>query len=341
MSEVPSAGGRGALHDALRLQSLARVGLGAEADPEMQAVAERVRRWLGVPIALVSLVEPDRQVFPGMAGLPEPWATSRSISDPPLVLPARRDRDRAAGRVGRPRASPAPGQPGRRGAGCGGLRRAAADRRGGQRPGRAVRDRQRAAAVDGRPARPAARPGRVLLCRTTAPAVPVHRTRGTPAPRRAREPAARLVRPQPGAARRVRGVQRDHHRGGRADTGQRAGEDRAAPVVRRARPARRRRAVAPDARRPGAPRGRGHRTVADLRPAGGGPDRHGRAAAADRRVRRPARVRRRPSRGRPPPDPRPRPARDRGRPADARGRAARVRSPSAGTPRAASIRRSC
>jgi hypothetical protein len=80
MSEVPSAGGRGALHDAPRLQSLARVGLGAEADPEMQAVAERVRRWLGVPIALVSLVEPDRQVFPGMAGLPEPWATSRSIS---------------------------------------------------------------------------------------------------------------------------------------------------------------------------------------------------------------------------------------------------------------------
>ena len=286
MSEVPSAGGRGALHDALRLQSLARVGLGAEADPEMQAVAERVRRWLGVPIALVSLVEPDRQVFPGMAGLPEPWATSRSISirhsfcrhvviaTEPLVG------------VGRPRASPAPGQPGRRGAGCGGLRRDAADRRGGQRPGRAVRDRQRAAAVDGRPARPAARPGRVLLCRTTAPAVPVHRPRGTPAPRRAREPAARLVRPQPGAARRVRGVQRDHHRGGRADTGQRAGEDRAAPVVRRARPARRRRAVAPDARRPGAPRGRGHRTVADLRPAHGGPDRHGRAAAADRRVRR-------------------------------------------------------
>jgi GAF domain-containing protein len=80
MSEVPSAGGRAALHDALRLQSLARVGLGAEADPEMQAVADRVRRWLGVPIALVSLVEPDRQVFPGMAGLPEPWATSRSIS---------------------------------------------------------------------------------------------------------------------------------------------------------------------------------------------------------------------------------------------------------------------
>jgi hypothetical protein len=35
MSEVPSAGGRGALHDAPRLQPLARVGLGAEADPEM------------------------------------------------------------------------------------------------------------------------------------------------------------------------------------------------------------------------------------------------------------------------------------------------------------------
>lgn len=32
---------------------------------------------LAVPVALVSLVEADRQVFPGMVGLAEPWATSR------------------------------------------------------------------------------------------------------------------------------------------------------------------------------------------------------------------------------------------------------------------------
>ena len=86
MSEVPTTAAIAAgvesedeqLQDAARLRSLARSGLGAHADPKMQAVTERVHRWLGVPIALVSLVESDRQVFPGMTGLPEPWATSRS-----------------------------------------------------------------------------------------------------------------------------------------------------------------------------------------------------------------------------------------------------------------------
>ena len=112
MSEVPSAGGadevgRAGLGGAERprdaaVQSLAQVGLGAQADPEMQAVAERVRRWLDVPVALVSLVGPDQQVFPGMAGLPEPWATSRST---PLRHSFCRHvviTDRAAGRVRRP-----------------------------------------------------------------------------------------------------------------------------------------------------------------------------------------------------------------------------------------------
>ena len=36
-------------------------------------VAGRLR----VPVALVSLVEADRQVFPGLVGLAEPWATRR------------------------------------------------------------------------------------------------------------------------------------------------------------------------------------------------------------------------------------------------------------------------
>jgi GAF domain-containing protein len=93
MNEVPSAGGaypvsaspsgsqsgRGPLDDEARLRSLAQSGLGAQADPEMQAVAERVRQWVGVPVALVSLVQPDQQVFPGMTGLPEPWATARCM----------------------------------------------------------------------------------------------------------------------------------------------------------------------------------------------------------------------------------------------------------------------
>jgi GAF domain-containing protein len=88
MSEVPSAGGAAEvpttaagqerLLDRARLRSLTQAGLGARADPAMQAVAERVCRWLDVPIALVSLVGPDQQVFPGMTGLPEPWASARS-----------------------------------------------------------------------------------------------------------------------------------------------------------------------------------------------------------------------------------------------------------------------
>ena len=86
MSEVPTTAAPAAgvesederLQDAARLRSLAQSGLGAQLDPKMQAVAERVHRWLGVPVALVSLVGPDRQLFPGMTGLPEPWATSRS-----------------------------------------------------------------------------------------------------------------------------------------------------------------------------------------------------------------------------------------------------------------------
>ena len=66
------------LSDPARVQSLADSGLTAVADPQMQALAERVRRWVGAPVALVSLVQPDRQVFPGMVGLPEPWASTRS-----------------------------------------------------------------------------------------------------------------------------------------------------------------------------------------------------------------------------------------------------------------------
>ncbi len=39
--------------------------------------ARLVRRFVGVPVALVTLVEEDRQVFPGVLGLPEPWLAAR------------------------------------------------------------------------------------------------------------------------------------------------------------------------------------------------------------------------------------------------------------------------
>lgn len=65
------------LADPARLRSLAEAGLSAEPDPDMDLFAGRVRRWLRVPVALVSLVHPEEQIFPGASGLPEPAAWER------------------------------------------------------------------------------------------------------------------------------------------------------------------------------------------------------------------------------------------------------------------------
>ena len=46
-------------------------------DPSFDRYARMVRRALGVPLAMVSLVEADRQVFPGASGLPEALEESR------------------------------------------------------------------------------------------------------------------------------------------------------------------------------------------------------------------------------------------------------------------------
>ena len=50
---------------------------GAGHDASFDRYARMVRRTLGVPVALVSIVEPTRQVFPGAVGLPEPYQTDR------------------------------------------------------------------------------------------------------------------------------------------------------------------------------------------------------------------------------------------------------------------------
>ncbi|GAA0540527.1 hypothetical protein GCM10010172_22260 [Paractinoplanes ferrugineus] len=60
-----------------RLTALTKTGLAAEPDPVFDRLAELVRRVLHVPVALVSLVEADRQVFPGACGLGEPWQERR------------------------------------------------------------------------------------------------------------------------------------------------------------------------------------------------------------------------------------------------------------------------
>src|SRR4051795_1735955 len=66
------------VRDPARVRALVESGLSAAPDADMELIAERVRDRLRVPVALVSLVQPDQQVFPGMAGLPEPWASRRA-----------------------------------------------------------------------------------------------------------------------------------------------------------------------------------------------------------------------------------------------------------------------
>ncbi|MGB3438614.1 MAG: hypothetical protein WBA97_07650 [Actinophytocola sp.] len=55
-----------------RLRALADLGLGPRPDADMEYFAHRVRDLLGVPVAVVSLVQADRQVFPGQCGLAQP-----------------------------------------------------------------------------------------------------------------------------------------------------------------------------------------------------------------------------------------------------------------------------
>ena len=65
------------LADPARLRSLQRVCVGAEPDEAFDRFAGLVKRLLGVPVALVSLVDEQRQFFPGQVGLPEPWDGKR------------------------------------------------------------------------------------------------------------------------------------------------------------------------------------------------------------------------------------------------------------------------
>jgi GAF domain-containing protein len=72
------AGARaGNLADRARLESLQRVCVGAEPDEAFDRFASLVKRLLDVPVALVSLVDDERQFFPGQVGLAEPWDTKR------------------------------------------------------------------------------------------------------------------------------------------------------------------------------------------------------------------------------------------------------------------------
>ena len=69
---------RSALRDEARLAALWRTGL-LDTQPEevFDRLTRLVCRLLGAPVALVSLVDADRQFFKSAVGLPEPWATRR------------------------------------------------------------------------------------------------------------------------------------------------------------------------------------------------------------------------------------------------------------------------
>jgi signal transduction histidine kinase/ActR/RegA family two-component response regulator len=66
------------IRDAPRLRALWRTGL-LDTPPEVtfDRVTKLVCRVLGVPVALISLVDGDRQFFKSATGLPEPWASRR------------------------------------------------------------------------------------------------------------------------------------------------------------------------------------------------------------------------------------------------------------------------
>ena len=55
----------------------AGTALPPQSDPALERFARLVRRQLDVPVALVTLVSAEQQVFPGAVGLPEPWQSTR------------------------------------------------------------------------------------------------------------------------------------------------------------------------------------------------------------------------------------------------------------------------
>lgn len=57
-------------------------GPSAEPDESMERFARLVTHLLGVPIAVVSLVEEGHYVLPGLAGVGEPWNSSRQVPQP-------------------------------------------------------------------------------------------------------------------------------------------------------------------------------------------------------------------------------------------------------------------
>lgn len=66
----------GAITNPSRLAALERLDLlDATSEPELDRYTELASKMLDAPVALVSLVDADRQIFKSRRGLAEPWAT--------------------------------------------------------------------------------------------------------------------------------------------------------------------------------------------------------------------------------------------------------------------------
>ena len=75
---VPPANVVAAVRDAERVRSLHETGLlDSDAQENFDRHARIASEALGAPVALVSLVDEDRQFFKSCIGLPEPWQTKR------------------------------------------------------------------------------------------------------------------------------------------------------------------------------------------------------------------------------------------------------------------------
>ena len=67
-----------AARDPDRVSALQETGLlDSDADPAFDRIARLAAQVLNAPVALVSLVDADRQFFKSCLGLPEPWASRR------------------------------------------------------------------------------------------------------------------------------------------------------------------------------------------------------------------------------------------------------------------------
>jgi diguanylate cyclase (GGDEF)-like protein len=75
---APAADHETRLTDPKRLAALALTGLmDEEADTAFDRFTKLAARWIGAPVALVSLVDDHRQFFKSEVGLGEPWASQR------------------------------------------------------------------------------------------------------------------------------------------------------------------------------------------------------------------------------------------------------------------------